>query len=110
MTHKTKGIVLRAIKYGETSLVVNIYTELFGLQAYMVNGVRSTKKTSAKANLFQAGAMLDLLVYHNDAKPMQRLKEFGWLHLYNHVLSDVIRNSIALYMMELLQKCLKQPE
>jgi DNA repair protein RecO (recombination protein O) len=110
MTHKTKGIVLRTIKYGETSLVVNIYTELFGLQAYMVNGVRSAKKGAAKANLFQVGAMLDLLVYHSDTKPMQRLKEFTWLHLYNNVLSDVIKNSIALYMMELLQKCLKQPE
>jgi DNA repair protein RecO (recombination protein O) len=49
MTHKTKGIVLRNIKYGETSLVVNIFTELFGIQTYLVNGVRSSKKSSAKA-------------------------------------------------------------
>ena len=50
MTHKTKGIVLRTIKYGETSVVVTIFTELFGVQTYMVNGVRTTKKSSAKAN------------------------------------------------------------
>ncbi|MEO6722293.1 MAG: recombination protein O N-terminal domain-containing protein, partial [Ferruginibacter sp.] len=30
MTHKTKGIVLRTIRYGETSVVVSIFTELFG--------------------------------------------------------------------------------
>jgi DNA repair protein RecO (recombination protein O) len=41
---------------------------------------------------------------------MQRIKEFNWDFLYQHVLSDVIKNSIALYMMELLYKCLKQPE
>lgn len=42
--HHTKGIVLRTVKYGETSLVVSIYTEMFGLQQYMVNGVRTNKK------------------------------------------------------------------
>ena len=76
MTHKTKGIVLRTIKYGETSVVVTIFTELFGVQTYMVNGVRTTKKSSAKANHFQPGAILDLVVYHNDLHSMQRIKEF----------------------------------
>ena len=45
MIHQTKGIVLRTIKYGETSVVVNIFTELFGIQSYLVNGVRSSGKT-----------------------------------------------------------------
>lgn len=110
MTHKTKGIVLRTIKYGETSLVVTVFTELFGIQTYMVNGVRTSKKSAAKANLFQPTAILDLIVYHNESKSMQRIKEFGWGFLYKTVLHDVIRNSIAAYLMELLQKCLKQPE
>jgi len=110
MTHKTKGIVLRTIKYGETSVVVTIFTELFGVQTYMVNGVRSTKKSSAKANHFLPGAILDMVVYHNELQNMQRIKEFKWDFLYQQVLSDVIKNTIALYMVELLYKCLKQPE
>ena len=110
MTHKTKGIVLRTFKYGETSVVVTIFTELFGVQTYMVNGVRTAKKSSAKANHFQPAAILDLVVYHNDLQTMQRIKEFNWDFLYQNVLSDVIKNSIALYMVELLQKCLHQPE
>lgn len=110
MTHKTKGIVLRTVKYGETSVVVTMFTEIFGIQTYMVNGVRSTKKSAAKANHFQPGAILDLVVYHNEQKSMQRIKEFRWDFLFQEVLSDVIKNSIALYIVELLQKCLKQPE
>jgi len=110
MTHKTKGIVLRSIKYGETSLVVTIYTELFGVQTYMVNGVRTSKKSSAKANHFQPTAILDLVVYHNESKQMQRIKEFSWAVLFSNLLSDVIKNSIASFMAELMQKCLKQPE
>lgn len=90
--------------------MVTIFTELFGVQTYMVNGVRSSKKSAAKANLFQPAAILDMVVYHNDSKGMQRIKEFNWSHLYENVLSNVLKNSIALYMVELLQKCLKQPE
>ena len=41
---------------------------------------------------------------------MQRIKEFGWAVIYKNVLTDVIKNSIALYLVELLYKCLKQPE
>ena len=111
MIHKTKGIVLRAVKYGETSLVVTIFTELFGLQSYLVNGVRTpTKKGTAKANLFQPAAMLELVAYRNEFKNLQRLKEFRWGYLYQHILSDVRKNAVALFMIELLSKCLKQPE
>jgi DNA repair protein RecO (recombination protein O) len=110
MTHKTKGIVLRTIKYGETSLVVTAYTELFGIQTYMVNGVRTIKRQGNKAAMFQPSAMLEMEVYHNDQKSMQRIKEYNWAFLYQHLLSDVVKNSIALYMVELLFKILKQPE
>jgi len=111
MIDKTKGIVLRTVKYGETSVIVAIFTELFGLQSYLVNGVRtSSKKGSSKANLFQPSAILDLVVYHNDLKNLQRLKEFKWGYLYQHIFFNVLKNSVALFMVELLQKCLKQPE
>ncbi len=110
MTYKTKGIVLRSIKYGETSLVVTLFTELFGIQTYMVNGVRTSKKISSKANHFQPTAILDLVVYHNENKSMQRIKEFSWSVLYTNLLNEVIKNSIASFMAELIHKCLKQPE
>ena len=110
MTHKTKGIVLRTVKYGETSLVVTMYTELFGVQTYMLNAVRTTKGTGNKAAMFQPAAILEMEVYHNDQKNMQRIKEYNWAFLYQHILSDVVKNSIALYMVELLYKTLKQPE
>src|SRR5262249_17410078 len=49
-------------------------------------------------------------VYHNELKNLQRLKEFKWSHLYQHIFFDVLKNSVALFMVELLHKCLKQPE
>jgi DNA repair protein RecO (recombination protein O) len=109
--HKTRGIVLRTVKYGETSVIVSIFTELFGVQSFLINGVRtSSKKGSGKANLFQPSAILDLVVYHNELKNLQRIKEFKWGYLYADILTDVQKNAVALFMIELLTKCLKQPE
>ncbi len=109
--HKTKGIVLRTVKYGETSIIVTMFTELFGVQSYLVNGVRaSTKKGAGKANLFQPAALLELVVYHNELKHLNRIKEFKLAFIYQHIFSDVPKNAVALFMVELLTKCLKQPE
>jgi DNA repair protein RecO (recombination protein O) len=111
MIHKTKGIVLRSVKYGETSMIVTLLTELLGLQSYLVNGVRSqSRKTGTKAGMFQPSAMLDLVIYHQEAKNLQRIKEYNWGHLYQYIFSDVVTHAVALFMIELLQKCLKQPE
>lgn len=111
MLLKSKALVLRSVKYGETSLVVTMFTELAGIQSYLVNGVRTiSNKGTAKAALFQPSVILDLVAYHNEFKNLQRLKEYKWAFLYRHILSDVMKNAVALFMIELLGKCLKQPE
>ena len=81
------------------------------MQGYLVNGVRSSSKQAAgKGSYFQPAAILDLVVYHNELKHLNRIKEFKWGYLYQHILSDVQKNAVALFMVELLTKCLKQPE
>ena len=109
MIFATNGIVLRTIKYGETSIISTVFTEIFGVQSYLVNGVRTQKKT-VKAHYYQPASLLDMQVYHNDLKNLQRLKEVKWSFIYQNVLSSVVKNSIATYMVELLNRCLKQPE
>jgi len=109
MIYSSKGIVLRTIKYGETSVIASIFTELFGIQSYMVNGVRTSGKTG-KAHFFQPASILEMQVYHNELKNLQRIKDLKWAVLYKNIFSDVTKNSVALFMVELLQKNLKQPE
>lgn len=111
VNHNTRGIILRTVAYGETSIIATVFTELFGLQSYIVNGVRITsKKGLGRANLFQPASILDLVVYHNELKNLQRLKEFRWAHIYQNIFFNVFKNSVALFMVELLQRSLKQPE
>ncbi len=110
-THKTKGIVLRSIKYGDTSIIATIYTELFGLQTYLVKGVRKTSKKGANhANLFLPAAILDLQVYHNELKQIQFIKDYQWDYLYKNIYYNVLKNASAMFAIELLQHSIKQPE
>jgi DNA repair protein RecO (recombination protein O) len=110
-THKTKALIIKTVAYGDTSLIVTALTELFGVQSYIVKGVRTgTKTKSAKANFFQLGAILEMVVYHNPQKLLNFVKEFKWATLYQHIYSNVVKYSITLYTIELLQKCLKQPD
>lgn len=111
ITHKTKGIVVKVVRYGDTSIIAAIYTGLFGMQSYIVNGVRSSsKKGAGRGNLFQPGAILDLVVYHQEIKNLQRIKEFKWAHIYEQLYFNVYKNAILLFMIEVLQRVLKQPE
>lgn len=111
MTHKTKGIVLRTIKYGDTSIIVQIFTELFGVQNYIVKGVRkATSKKPSKHIYFQPAAVLELEVYHQQLKELNFIKEFNWSVLYSNIFFDVVRTAAAQYIVELLQHSLKQPE
>lgn len=109
MTHKTKAIILKTIKYGETSLIVTAMTELFGVQTYLVNGVRTSKKNS-KASLYQPCSILQMEVYHNEQKNLQRIKEAEWAPMYNNLYYDISKNCVGLYIVELMHNSIKQPE
>ncbi|MFV0605386.1 MAG: DNA repair protein RecO [Niabella sp.] len=110
-THKTRGIVLRTVKYGETSIIVTIYTQIFGLQSYIVNGVRKTSKNgSNKAAFFQPDTVLEMEVYHNSLRQLHRIKEYQIAIMLPHLFTNVLKHGVALFMVELLTKCLKEPE
>lgn len=105
----TRGLVLRVVKYGETSVIVTMLTSLFGIRSYMVNGVRTAKK-SRMAHFFQPAALLELQVYNHELRNLQRIKEVGWAYLYRNVFCDVVQNTVAQYMVELLTRSVTEPE
>lgn len=110
MVRKTRGIVLRTVRYGETSLIISVLTEEFGLQSYIINGVRTEKQNKEKASLFTPGSLLDLDVYHHEQRGLNRIREASRTAALHGLAGDVIKSNIALFMMELVSKSLKHPE
>lgn len=107
----TTGIVLRTVPYGDTSIIVTIFTQKLGIKAYMINGIRTqSKKGATKFVFFQPGAILDLIVYNNEFKNLNRLKEYKWSIVFHHIYSDIVKNSVCVYIIELFSKVVKETE
>jgi DNA repair protein RecO (recombination protein O) len=109
MIRKTRGIVLHTIRFGESSLVVNCYTEQYGRQAYMIKGVRKSRKNN-RANLFQPLFILDFEVYHKDSREMQLVKEVARAIPLNSIPFDITKSTQALFLAEVLYRVIKEEE
>lgn len=109
MLHKTRGVVFKFFKYRDTSIIAKIYTEEFGLQSYIVNGVRSAKAKS-KAAFFQPLTLLDLVVYKKPNADIQRISEIKCTYPLKNIPFNVTQSSIAVFLTEILYKSIKEDE
>ncbi len=109
MIYRTRGIVFRTIKYAESSVITKIYTERFGMQSYIVNGVRSSKSRT-KASLLQVLSLLEMEVYHHEHRNIHRIKEMQPFYVFSSLLFDPLKSSVALFMIEMLNKCIHEEE
>ena len=109
MLHSTRGIVFHSLKYSETSVIVKIYTELFGIQSYLVKGIRSPRP-KIKPGLFQSVTLLDLVVYHKERQSIQSVKEVRLAHPYKTIPFDIRKSSVAMFINELAYKAIREEE
>ncbi|MFA8433828.1 MAG: DNA repair protein RecO [Marinifilaceae bacterium] len=109
MLYKTRGIVLNQHKFGDSSLIVHIYTEKFGRQSYMVKGGRS-RKSKSKANLLRPFTLLQMEVGHKEGKDIQILKEFQVSDPLFNLPFDIFKSTQSLFLAEVLYKVLREEE
>jgi DNA repair protein RecO (recombination protein O) len=109
MLYKTSGIILHTVKYSESSIISKLYTENFGLQSYIISGIRG-KKSKNKASVFQPLTLVEVISTGNSKSSLQRISEIGITLPYNHIPYDVIKSSIAMFLNEILVKSLRESQ
>ena len=107
MLHKIRGIVIKTTDYSESSVVAQIFTDKFGLQSYLINGVKKTK-SKIKSNMLQPLHLLEMVVYHKPTGNLQRISELRNQPVLQSIPYDTIKSSLALFINEVLYKSLKQ--
>jgi DNA repair protein RecO (recombination protein O) len=105
MLKKTKGIVISYIKYRDTSIITRIFTRELGLKSYVVNGIRNSK-SKPKMALYQPLTLLDLVVYDREGPSLHHISEAKLDYAFQKVPFDFHRSGIALFMGEILGKCI----
>lgn len=109
MLHATQGIVFHHIKYSESSVIAKIYTELFGLQSYMIRGIRN-KKSKVKSALLQHLTLVDLVVYHKSKNNIHNIKEIKIAHTFQSIPYNIYKSSIAVFLNDILYHVIKEEE
>jgi DNA repair protein RecO (recombination protein O) len=107
MLHKTRGIVFKTTDYAESSVIAQVFTEKFGIQSYIINGVKKPKAKISR-NMLQPLHLLDMVVYHKNGGGVQRVSELKNAPLLQSVPYDVIKSSIAIFLNEVLYKAVRQ--
>lgn len=105
MITKTRGIVIKYLKYQETSIIVHIFTEQYGLVPFIVNGVRSPRSKRG-IGYFQPFSLLELVAYMKPNREIQRLSEYKYFAPSHHIQQDVRKSTIVLFLSEILGKLL----
>ncbi len=106
----TKAIVLSALKYGDTSLIVKAFTASDGLKSYLLKGVLSSKKGNLKAAYFQPLTQLEIVANHRNKGTLETLREAKVSYHYQTLYADMAKNAMTLFLAELLQNSIREEE
>lgn len=109
MLDKTRGIILHTVKYGDNSLILTVYTEKFGRQAYIINAARNSKSKN-KAGLLQHLFIVDIEVYQRKGRDLQRIKEIKISSPFTTIPFDVIKTTQAIFIAGILYKIIFEEE
>jgi DNA repair protein RecO (recombination protein O) len=109
MIVKTKAIVLTSVKYGEADLIVKCLTQL-GTRSYMLRGIFGSKSKKIKTAYFQPLSLLEITAKHNNKGSLNSIREVGAAHIYQSLGTNIYKQSIALFLAEILSVCLREEE
>lgn len=106
----TKAIVLDSIKYGDSSLIVRCYTELYGIKSYLLKGILKRKKGKVVKSQFLPLSILQVNASHNNKSVLNSITEARVVFPYVELHTDLVKQSLVYFLAETLSSCLQQEE
>lgn len=106
----TKAIVLSALKYSDSSLIVKCYTQEEGLKTYLIRGILKAKKGGLKVAYFQPLTQLNIQASHNTKGNLNSIKEVQITYPYKSIYKDIVKQSVVLFLSEILSNSIQEEE
>ena len=104
---KTKGLVLRSMKYRESSLICDIYCRELGMRSFIVQGARK-QKSRVGAGFFQPMQILSLVVYDQPGASLHRIKEVSASGLFLELQTNIPKSAVGLFLLELARRSIRE--
>jgi len=109
MISTTRAIVLKTVKYSESSVIVKMYTELFGLKSFLIRGVRK-KHAKVSANLLQPLSLTEVVFVNKEKDQLHIPKELSSWYQFTTLPFDVVKTSQAIFINELIYRSVREEE
>jgi DNA repair protein RecO (recombination protein O) len=106
----TKGIVLSSVKYGDSHLIVSLFTEISGLKSYMLHRILGSKRGKLKSSYFQPLTLLELEAVHKDKGSLERIREAKVVHPYRTLHVDMIKTTMVIFLAEVIKSSIREEE
>lgn len=101
MEVKTRAIVLQTIKYGDSQLIVDFFTEKLGRVPFMVK-IPKSSKARMKRQLFQPLMVLNLEYEHRPKVNLQHLKDVTIAFPFVDLPFSPVKLAMSMFLAELL--------
>ena len=107
MLQTTQGIVLRTVKYADTSMIADLYTRESGRTSFVVRLPR-TRKAAVKPVLFQPLALVELVADFRPTATIYRVREAKSAYPFASLPYDPCKSAIALFLAEFLCRAVRE--
>ncbi len=110
MQVKTEVIVLSALRYQEKSLIVKCFSKDFGLQTYFIRNAFSKRNKALNSAYFQPLTFLFVDATHKNKGNLEYINDLKLAYPYRTVPTDFYKNSVCIFLAEVLSASIKEPE
>ncbi len=101
MMVKTQGIVLRSLNYGDSQMIIDMFTEQLGRLSFITH-ISNSQKAKVKKMYFQPLHLLDLEFDYRSTKSLQRIKDIRMSCHFTTIPFDSYKLAITLFLSEFL--------
>jgi len=109
-SYKGRGVVLHTLKYGDSSMVVHLLTDVGGRRSFLAQGVRSTRGRGSKMALLQPLFALEFEGLESPRMELHRFRELRSGIVLRQLPFDVRKSTMALFMAEVLYRLVRESE
>ncbi|MDR0976854.1 MAG: DNA repair protein RecO [Prevotellaceae bacterium] len=112
MLQKTEGIVLHSLRYSDTALIVNLYTEQLGRLALRIpvsapHSSRS-RRGAVRSVLFQPLSILEMELDVRPGATIYKIKEAKAVCPFASIPYDPVKSAITLFLAEFLYRAVRE--
>ena len=108
MIEKTDAVVLRSMKYRDTSKIARLYTRDFGRISVIAKGARDAK--SKFRSVLEPMNFVSCVIYKNINRELQLLSQCDVLRSFSHLSEDMEKMYCAMAALELVDVAAREEE